>query len=321
MAESYMCFDSELVNGEPDRAVPAAMFRKYFHSFVSSGVFAEKGNALQVLARTPNVMQVVVKSGQAFTEGAFYDNDDDLVLSIQPADSVLNRIDAVVVQCNYVDRTVTCKIVTGTPATNPAHYTPKRNVDAFELVLAEIYVGFAVINIKQANITDYRADSNVCGWVTGYLQQIDASSFFNQYQQAFSEFMEDAKHGFSGQIDTINSWYSTVKDDISLLQYFDFDNLAAYPNCKYTMTDAESLPEGHYQKGFRETITSLSTNKPLAVRVTEYPTSDTITVEMIRYSKDGTTILDDTVQTYNLGETQEVNISGYVENVYTPSEQ
>ena len=317
MAEQSFPFDSEMVNGEPDRAYVSEIFRKYFFSFVSNGVFAEKGNALQVLSRTPEVMQIVVKSGQAFTEGAFYDNDDDLILSVAESDPVLNRIDAVVVQCDYVQRQVKSVIVTGTPATEPIHYTPVRNADYFELLLAEIYVPFASISVKQSNITDYRANSNVCGWVTGYLHQIDADSFFDQYQLAYEQFMEEAKTGFGAQINTINDWYSSVKDDIVLLQAFNFDNLAILPNCTYTSENVEQ-PEGYFMQSSVETITSISTEKVIAKRICEYPTETTMTVQVIRYASDGVSELDNTIQTYDLsGDT--VTITGIVQNAYTPS--
>lgn len=320
MAERSFPFDAELVDGKYDRVYMSEIFRKYFFSFVSNGVFAGKGNNLMVTSRLPEVMQVVIKSGQAFTEGAFYDNDDDLILSVASSDNILNRIDAVVVQCDYVQRQVTAKVITGTPAQNPLHYTPVRNADKFELLLAEIYVPFTSTAVKQANITDYRANNAVCGWVTGYLQQIDATSFFNQYQLAYEQFMNEAKEGFGAQITTINDWFSNVKDDIALLQYFSFDNLAVLPNCRYQAVDEATLPSGYYMKGFVETITNISTGKLIAKRLTQYPTNMLITIQTIRYALDGTTELDNTIQTINIGAGDTVDITGTVQNEYKPAQ-
>ena len=309
MAEQSFPFDSEIVNGAPDRAYMAEIFRKYFYSFVNNGVFAEKGDALQVLSRVPEAMQVVVRPGQAWAQGAFYDNDDELVLSISEADPDLNRIDAVVVRCDYVQRIMSAKIVTGVPATEPLHYTPVRNADMYELLLAEIYVPFASINVKQTNITDYRPYSDVCGWVTGYLQSIDADSFFRAYQLAYEQFMDEAKEGFGSQIVTINDWYSQVKDDIALLQAFNFDNLAILPNCRYTYTDGVNTSE--------EMITSIGTGKVIARRLCDYSQAGSMTVQIIRYASDGVTEVDNTVQAFDLSG-DEVEITGFVGNVYNP---
>ena len=312
MAEQSFPFDSEIVNGVPDRGYMSEIFRKYFNSFVGNGVFAEHGNALQVLSRTPEVMQVVVRSGKAFINGAFYDNDDDKVLSITAADPVLNRVDAIVVSCDFIQRKVTAEVVTGTPATEPAHYTPVRNSDKYELLLAEIYVPFASIAVKQENITDFRTSSDKCGWVTGYLQSIEAESFFEQYRLAYEQFMDEAKEGFGSQIVTINDWYSQVKNDIALLQAFNFDNLAVLPNCRYTYTDGVNTSE--------ERITSISTGNVIAKRVCDYSQADSMTVQIIRYASDGVTEVDNTVQTFDLSG-DEVTITGFVENVYNPTEE
>lgn len=314
MAEQSFPFDSEIVNGAPDRAYMAEIFRKYFYSFVNNGVFAEKGDALQVLSRVPEVMQVVVRPGQAWAQGAFYDNDDELVLSISEADPVLNRIDAVVVRCDYVQRIMSARVVTGVPATEPLHYTPVRNADVYELLLAEIYVPFASINVKQTNITDYRPYSDVCGWVTGYLQSIDADSFFRAYQLAYEQFMAEAEKGFGSQINTINDWFSNVKTDIALLQAFNFDNLAVLPNCTYSFESVKAQ-EGHYMDGSIETITNVSTELLVAKRVCSYPEEQTMIVQVIRYASDGVTELDNTIQTHNFS-TDIISVSGFVENVY-----
>lgn len=254
LAEISFPFDSEIVNGEPDRAYVSEIFRNYFNSFIGNGIFPNPSTQLQVFARSPEVMQVIVKSGKAYTEGAFYYNDDDLILSIADSDPVLNRIDAVVVQCDYTQRQVTCKIITGTPATNPTHYTPVRNEDYFELLLAEIYVPFASINVKQSNITDYRLNSTVCGMAAGLIQQVDTTTLYNQYAAKYQEvlntiaaneaaynawysnFKSTSEADFAAFKLEFNTWFNNVKNIIFDAQYFDFDNNVYRNAMRYNYT-------------------------------------------------------------------------------------
>lgn len=320
--ERDFVFDAETVlqDGQIiyDRSYKADIFREYFYSFVGNGVFAEAGNALAVIAKTPEDMQVIVRSGKAWTEGAFYYNDDDLVLSFQPSDNTLNRIDAVVVRCDYVGRRVYATVVQGTPATTPAHYTPVRNTDVFELLLAEVYIPFASLNIKQQNITDFRAVSDVCGWVTGYLQSIDSDSFFEAYRASFTEFMEDSNATFEEFEAITKAWFNSVKDDIAAAAPFDFDNVTALPGCTYTYADGTQGTDyaPPILEEIRKTVET-GTGRLIAKRTSTFPTETTMTIQTIRYAKDGVTEIDNTIQNINI-ETGDTIVTGTVANVYPP---
>lgn len=265
MAEQSFPFDSEIVNGVPDRGYVSEIFRRYFGAFIGNGIFPNPSEQLQVFALSPEIMQIEIKTGMAFTEGAFYYNDDSLILPIADSDPVLNRIDAVVVQCDYLQRQVTCKVITGTPATNPVHYTPVRNADFFELLLAEVYVPFASIAVTQSNITDYRLNSDVCGIVTGVLQQIDTTTVFNQYYAKWKEvqdwveeneatydawytaFKNSADSQLSNQQDTFeefefnfNTWFNKVQTQILDARYFNFDNNIYRAGFEYSYTQSSN---------------------------------------------------------------------------------
>ena len=265
MAEQSFPFDSEIVNGVPDRGYVSEIFRRYFGAFIGNGIFPNPSEQLQVFALSPEIMQIEIKTGMAFTEGAFYYNDDSLILPIAEADPVLNRIDAVVVQCDYLQRQVTCKVVTGVPATNPVHYTPVRNADFFELLLAEVYIPFASIAVTQSNITDYRLNSDVCGIVTGVLQQIDTTTVFNQYYAKWKEvqdwvedneatydawykaFKNSADLQLSNQQNTFeefefsfNTWFTQVQAQILDARYFNFDNNIYRAGFEYSYTQSSN---------------------------------------------------------------------------------
>jgi hypothetical protein len=63
--------------------------------------------------------------------------------------------------------------------------------------LAEIYVSAGATAITAANITDKRADTSVCGYVTGLVDQIDTTDMWAQLQADFETWFE----GIRGQLD------------------------------------------------------------------------------------------------------------------------
>ena len=63
-----------------------------------------------------------------------------------------------------------------------------RTADYYDLQLATISIPAGSIKITQAQITDTRMNQNVCGWVTGVVDQLDTTTLFNQFEAYFEEF-------------------------------------------------------------------------------------------------------------------------------------
>jgi hypothetical protein len=166
------------VNG--DRKYDAKRFAEYFASFIGNGVFPNPSNNLQVLSNDD--MTVTVKAGKAWINGYILINDDDdYILTLDPADGVLNRIDRIVARYDTVDREIRLEVKKGTFASSPVAPTLQRDADAYELALADIYVGAGVISISQSAITDLRLNTELCGIVHGTVEQVDTTTLFNQY--------------------------------------------------------------------------------------------------------------------------------------------
>ena len=165
------------VNG--DRKYDAKRFAEYFASFIGNGVFPNPSSNLQVTAN--NDMTVTVRAGKAWINGYILINDDNYILEIEPADGVLNRIDRIVARYGVVDREIRLEVKKGTFASNPVAPELQRDADAYELGLADIYVGNGVISISQSAITDLRLNTELCGIVHGVVEQVDTTTLFNQY--------------------------------------------------------------------------------------------------------------------------------------------
>ena len=193
MAFTSAFFDAELVGGEYDRVYSAEKFAEYFSSFIANGVFPDPSTNLQVVANNVNDMNVLVSPGMGWINGYYCKNDGSYPLAIQAASGTLNRTDAVVIGWSRTNREITTYIKTGTAASSPTAPSLTRNADLYELMLATITINAGVTKVTQSMIVDKRADTSVCGWVTGVVQQIDTTNLFAQYDAAFQAWFDALK--------------------------------------------------------------------------------------------------------------------------------
>lgn len=186
--EKSSFFDSVNVGGVWDRPWRAPNFASYFASFIGNGVFPNPSNNLQVIANDD--MTVTVKAGKGWINGYYYENTDDLILSIDVADGVLDRIDTVVLQYRgLVDdgRKIVVQIKKGDYKSDPVAQSLQRDSDIYELKLADIIINHGAIKITQADITDTRLDKSVCGVVSQMVQTVDTTTLFNQYKSWYEQ--------------------------------------------------------------------------------------------------------------------------------------
>lgn len=192
----YGYFDSEIVGtdseGMPifDRAETSDLFRLLFAKLVSNGVLASPGDCFQVMAGEG--LKVTVRPGFGMIKGAFAYDDAENTLTLDAAPASYSRIDRIVLRCNYADRLCELAVKTGTAANTPVapEIVQPASGDFFELGLATIVVGANVTAVTQANITDTRADSDVCGFITQLIDHLDTSTFFAQLDQYYKEFVD-----------------------------------------------------------------------------------------------------------------------------------
>ena len=200
MALTSAFFDAKLVGDEYDRVYSAESFAEYFASFIANGVFPDPATNLQVVANVPGDMTVRVKSGLGWINGYYCNNDGDYQLTLSPANGTLPRIDAVVLRWSRSNRSISLEVKTGVAASSPSAPSLERSADNYELMLASIHVVAGATSIAQANITDKRPDSTVCGWVKGVVDQIDTTDLFAQYDDAFQTWFADLQSQLSGDV-------------------------------------------------------------------------------------------------------------------------
>lgn len=166
------------ING--DRKYDEWWFARYFSRFIGNGVFPNPSTGLQVTEGEN--MTTVIKAGDGWINGYFIMNDGNHVLQHDISDGVLSRIDRVVMQLDYSGRVIRIIIKKGIFSSEPVAPELQRDLDYYELALADVFIKNGTIYISQADITDLRLNNELCGIVHGTVDQVDTTTLFNQYQ-------------------------------------------------------------------------------------------------------------------------------------------
>lgn len=192
-----------------DRKYNAEQMSKYFAGIFTKGVLQNYGDAFVVKAGIG--MTVNVQSGKAFfSDGKFIENTATEVLTLEQADTILNRIDRVVLSKDTSNGVRTAKLIIkkGELASKPTPPVLINDLQHEELCIANVFVKSKTSVILQSDITDTRFDGNVCGIVTGAIEQLDLSEAFSQYQaQALNSLLTNQK--------TFDDWFVSVKDEVA----------------------------------------------------------------------------------------------------------
>lgn len=193
-----------------DRLYDADSFSEWLRKFFTTGVFT---GDLQVTATTGMVIQVA--SGYCNVNGKVKMWDTPTSFTLDTADDINPRIDRICIQRNDTDRDITLVVKTGTPAASPSGASLQRSDGIYELCLAEVTVGAGAVSVTQANIADKRTDSDLCGIVTGTVEEIDFTQITAQWQAYYSEFIENEMADYTEwtteQKAAFNEWFNTIQ--------------------------------------------------------------------------------------------------------------
>lgn len=268
MAERSFPFNS--IAG--DRKYKSEQFREYFALFIGNGIFYRNANVLKV--KENEGMMVTLQAGAAWVAGGGYINEGQKHFTLEMADGVLPRIDRVVIRCDYVLRDIYATVKKGSYSAQPSPPQIQRDADAYELAVADIYVGRGAISITQSSITDLRLNSELCGIVTGLIEQADTTEIFNQIETYFEEFKKEYAENFSAwtkeYIDNlqewteerqaeVNAWIAQTEAGISEWQQETQDSLEAWiRNTQESMTEWTTNKESDLAAWIEETQSSFA---------------------------------------------------------------
>lgn len=182
-----------------DRTYDAESFTDWLKKFFTTGVFI---GDLQVTATSG--MEISVDVGYVNINGKVKHFSTATAFTIATASATNPRIDNVAVECDTTNRTITLKVVQGSPSANPVPPAVVRNNGIYQLILARVRVEAGASSITQENITDTRGYSDVCGYVTGTVEEID----FEQIQAQFDAYIAAEQTEFE-------TWFEAMKDQLS----------------------------------------------------------------------------------------------------------
>lgn len=214
MAIKSLFFDAVKVGDEYDRTYDSEDFASYLDKIVGNGVMPTPSTNLQVKADTG--MHIIVQAGQGWILGHKMINTADASFTLDGANALLDRYDRVVFYCDWTTREMGIAVLTGTPAADPTPPSLTRTASRYEMSLAVISIPKQVTAITNANITDTRADTNVCGWVAGLIQQVDTSTLFQQWQAAYGDYFRLIVSEVNDFVETLTQ---TLKVNTYVIEY------------------------------------------------------------------------------------------------------
>lgn len=207
-----------------DRTYNTEQISRYFDKLIGSGVIPVPGNALQVMSAN-NGMNIQIMAGRGFVDCHWLDNSTIHTMTLDPADVVLSRIDAVVMRLDTSEavRNLTIEIKKGTYSNTPTAPEMTRNEYVREYCLAHISVPKMTEVVTQSLITDTRANSNICGWVVALIDTVDTSSLFLQWQDAYATYYDTMtslfEEWFTNKQNDFAAWFAQLSQELSVGAY------------------------------------------------------------------------------------------------------
>ena len=186
-----------------DREYDADSFEYWLKKFFTTGVF---NGELQVKAN--DNMTITLTAGYCNIGGKVRFFEKEQTFNILSANPILNRMDAIVLERNDIDRNITAKVVTGGTSASPDITSPVRENGVHQLVVAKVMVSAGATSIKQSDITDTRIDTELCGYVASTVNEID----FSQIAAQFKSYYENFKAGNEADF---TAWFAEIKNQLS----------------------------------------------------------------------------------------------------------
>ena len=260
-----------------DRRYNAEQMSEIFNGIINDGVFSSVGTAFAVTASEGNTVTIGI--GRGWFNSAWIYNDAILPLTLSNSETLLNRIDAVVIEINHSIgvRSGSIKVVNGTPATTPENPTLANIDDVHQYPLAYIYRAAGSTSIVQANITN-KVGTSDCPYVTGILEVQNIDNIVAQWQSEFDIWFANLEDSLSGDVAV------KLANDILALQS-QFEDLALYKTVYVELEDSQdnTIQDSNGNPIYGATTfgdsntEGGSSGQPVVVSESQYKPGDTLT--------------------------------------------
>lgn len=196
-----------------DRAVTSEVLRQIYKRYFTNGVFGISDSTCFQVSVATGGAGVSIAPGACQIQGATGYEENAVTLEITPNSSNLPRIDTVVARLNDNSdyRSIYFDILEGTPAVTPTAPALTQSDSIWELGLCNIARAANSSVITNSNITDTRADSSRCGYVTA-IQQLDTASLYQQFQAYIQEVMDALDAADATYNQTAQTYLDTLEE-------------------------------------------------------------------------------------------------------------
>lgn len=183
-----------------DRKYNTLQMSSIFDGIIEDGVYNSIGDRFSLTAGEGNT--VIVGTGRAWFNHTWTLNDADYPLAIEPAEVVLNRYDAIVIEVNGSNavRNNSIKVIKGTAGSSPSKPTMANGDDnIWQHPLGYIYVPAGSSSVSQSNI-EYVVGTSECPFVVAAVQSVDIDALVAQWQDEFDSWFDNLEYQLSGDV-------------------------------------------------------------------------------------------------------------------------
>ena len=183
-----------------DRKYNTLQMSSIFDGIIEDGVYNSIGDRFSLTAGGGNT--VIVGTGRAWFNHTWTLNDADYPLTIEPAEVVLNRYDAIVIEVNGSNavRNNSIKVIKGTAGSSPSKPTMANGDDnIWQHPLGYIYVPAGSSSVSQSNI-EYVVGTSECPFVVAAVQSVDIDALLAQWDDAFNTWFDNLETQLSGDV-------------------------------------------------------------------------------------------------------------------------
>ncbi len=203
--------DAEECEEGYDREYNANDFARYFSAFITSGIIADGGNIAENLQLVANDdMTTTLKAGNLIIDGYRYELMKDMVFQHRAADGVLDRIDRISITLDTAEQEIHAILREGEYSYKPVAPQCRRTSEYMDYVVADVRIVKGAIKVTQANITDTRLSTELCG-IAFPFWKLDTAPFFAQLNSFYNEFVIKSDRSYDEFLD----WAEEKKEEIT----------------------------------------------------------------------------------------------------------
>lgn len=282
LESNFTGFD-EYENPLFDRAVDSQFYRSFWQKYFTNGIFYDPADNFMV--RAAGDMRLVVRLGECHIQGLTAAPTDtaELVLNVAPAEAQRDRIDRIVLRADFADERM---VVVAIRQNWQVSDTLTRNTNIWELAIADVLVRAGSYSVQQADITDLRLNTDLCGVVTEPIRRTNTAVYFEQIRAEMARIGAEWSNqlgSYHSAVNSINAWYDGVRNEIAKMQNFDFDNLCAL----YHVTKSDVF-SGDV---ITETVRATNGGTKVAERVSQFMADGSVVCDVNVYDVGGAAIV------------------------------